>query len=200
MIQGVTGGTATGMAIGNLIPGVGTVVGGIVGFFVGGLTAGSQLFSETDCLHDPVTGNFTCCNTVFNEGERQVNIGGKMFCGTDKGEIVYGYTRQCLQGGSTQEAGFFDSIFLDDTWAAECEINFCDGKEPPKDKMVSLAPDQNKFCWRWTEQPNPENTIAVDNPDGTTVIINKSIDPYATLIQQIEQEITNLTTQCGHLI
>lgn len=81
---GTLSGAAMGASVGSIFPGIGTAIGAGVGALVGGLISGSQLFSETDCLYDPITGQFTCCNTVFNKGERQAKIGDYMFCGIEQ--------------------------------------------------------------------------------------------------------------------
>ena len=190
---GVGGGAMAGASIGSVIPGLGTAIGAAAGAVIGGVITGSQLFSETDCLHDPVTGQFTCCNTAFNKGERQVEIGGKMFCGTDDGKIVYGQTRQCLQGGSATAASWWDGLFKDDTWAPECKTDLCPGvSEPPKDKVIEFFADTENVCWRWREGTG--SGVPVQNPDGTTVISN---NPYDVMIQTLEQRITAYQQQCG---
>ena len=81
VVQGAIGGgiaAGSGAAGVNAFVGVGQLAYAITvasGALVGGLVAGSQLFSETDCLYDPVTGKFTCCHTQFNQGERYADIG-----------------------------------------------------------------------------------------------------------------------------
>ena len=64
-VSGLFGGVSVGALWGAKFGWIGAAVGAISGGFI----AGSQLLSETDCLTDPVTGQFTCCNTLFNQGE-----------------------------------------------------------------------------------------------------------------------------------
>lgn len=153
--EGAGGGLAAGSYIGSLIlPGLGTTIGAAVGAAVGGVIAGSQLFSETDCLTDPVTGKFTCCHTAFNKGERYADIGDYMFCVVDAADGVpaqYG-TRQCQQGGSATKAEkWYDRLQLDDAWTPECEYRYCnnDAPKPGFDKYIVHTADTENFCWKW---------------------------------------------------
>ena len=153
--EGAGGGLAAGSYIGSLIlPGLGTTIGAAVGAAVGGVIAGSQLFSETDCLTDPVTGKFTCCHTAFNKGERYADIGDYMFCVVDAADGVpaqYG-TRQCQQGGSATKAEkWYDRLQLDDAWTPECEYRYCNNDAPKLgfDKYIVHTADTENFCWKW---------------------------------------------------
>ncbi len=153
--EGAGGGLAAGSYIGSLIlPGLGTTIGATIGAMVGGVIAGSQLFSETDCLTDPVTGEFTCCHTAFNKGERYADIGDYMFCVVDAADGVpaqYG-TRQCQQGGSATKAEkWYDRLQLDDAWTPECEYRYCnnDAPKPGFDKYIVHTADTENFCWKW---------------------------------------------------
>lgn len=152
--KGAGGGLATGSYIGSLIlPGLGTAIGAAVGATVGGVIAGSQLFSETDCLTDPVTGEFTCCHTAFNKGERYADIGDYMFCVVDAADGVpaqYG-TRQCQQGGSATAYSWWDGLWQDDAWTPECEYRYCnnDAPKPGFDKYIVHTADTENFCWKW---------------------------------------------------
>ena len=191
--SGVTGGVMTGAAIGSAVPVIGTVIGAVGGGLLGGIIAGSQLFSETDCLYDPVlkkqdgSPTFTCCNTVFNKGERQVGIGGYMFCDStnENGQPLAG-VRQCLQGGSATELGWWDSLWADDTWDANCKPRWCNNNTPPNANVVPVA-DTEKMCWNW-EPANPQDDLG-DSP----VVVP---DPYAPIISQIQSAILAYEKQC----
>lgn len=161
-ISGATA-AAGGAAIINAIPVIGNISYGITvagGAILGGLIAGSQLFSETDCLTDPVTGLFTCCNTEFNKGERQVEIGGYMFCGSETPETngtqivqVQAQVRQCLQGGQpTKAEKWWQRPFKDDSWAPICVERFCDENNKPVagiENYITYVPDKTNVCWNW---------------------------------------------------
>lgn len=161
-ISGATA-AAGGAAIINAIPVIGNISYGVAvagGAILGGLIAGSQLFSETDCLTDPVTGLFTCCNTEFNKGERQVGIGGYMFCGSELPETngtqivqVPARVRQCLQGGQpTKAEKWWQRPFKDDSWAPICVERFCDENNKPVagiDDYITYVPDTTNVCWNW---------------------------------------------------
>ena len=188
LFTGAVGGLTTGMAIGSAVPVIGNGVGAIVGTVLGTAIAGSQLFSETDCLHDPETGLFTCCNTAFNKGQRQAQIGEYMFCGVESSDgkmtVKRPGVRQCLQGGSDQPASWWDGLWKDDAWAPECVTRYCNG-EPPANAYVEYIPDTQNFCYNW-------RLI-----NGDSSVPN---DPYPALIQRIQNEITILQQQCDSLI
>ena len=188
LFTGAVGGLTTGMAIGSAVPVIGNGVGAIVGTVLGTVIAGSQLFSETDCLHDPETGLFTCCNTAFNKGQRQAQIGEYMFCGVESSDgkmtVKRPGVRQCLQGGSDRPASWWDGLWKDDAWAPECVTRYCNG-EPPANAYVEYIPDTQNFCYNW-------RLI-----NGNSSVPN---DPYPALIQRIQNEITILQQQCDSLI
>ena len=151
--QGAGGGAMAGASIGSFFPGLGTAIGAAVGAVVGGVIAGSQLFSETDCLTDPVTGKFTCCHTAFNKGERYADIGDYMFCVVDAVDGVpaqYG-TRQCQQGGSATAYSWWDGLWQDDAWTPECEYRYCNNDAPKLgfDNYIVHTADTENFCWKW---------------------------------------------------
>lgn len=170
VLQGaVSGATAAagGAALVNAIPGIGQVGYGIAvagGTALGALVAGSQLFSETDCLYDPVTGAFTCCNTVFNKGERLAKIGDYMFCGSpadsNSPTTVGPMVRQCLQGNmnktetwSDTAANWWNGLFRDDFWAPECVVRYCDNEIAPQvgiDQYVQYIPNTTNYCYTWS--------------------------------------------------
>ena len=183
VLTGVTGGAMAGASIGSVIPGVGTVMGAIAGGVIGGLFPGSQLFAETDCLDDPVTGKYTCCNTVFNKGERYVEIGGYMFCDAlDANGTPLPGVRQCLQGGQPTKLSWWDGLWQDDTWSTECTPRWCDDKEPPNEDIILIA-DKSKICYNWK--------LATPTQDST--------DPYMQLMYKIDTQIKQYNSQCGTL-
>lgn len=218
-LMNVAGGTASGAimgaSIGSIVPGLGTALGAGLGAVVGGVVSGSQLFSETDCLHDPITNQFTCCNTVFNQGERQVPIGGYMFCGKDGMAMPPG-VRQCLQGGQAQAASWWDGLWQDDEWEKECRPRWCAGQSEPVSGTDGAAivwlPDVENFCWKWDcnqeqgyvregntcrptsspQQPGANNSAAALLP-GTVATEN----PYDRLIQRVQQLRQQLQQECG---
>ena len=184
MVTGIASGITAGCSIGSMIPGYGTLIGCAVGLVAGIAVPGSQLWSETDCMQDPVTGKFTCCNTLFNKGERQVEIGGYMFCSVEEnGQVVAKPgVRQCLQGGSDKPASWWDGLWKDDAWSPECTIRYCNG-EPPADTYVDIYADTEKFCYNWRLPEGGSNT-----------------DPYVIVKQKIESQIQQLQSQCGNLL
>ncbi len=185
MVSGITSGLAAGCSIGSFFPVWGTLIGCAVGLAVGGVVPGSQLFSETDCLHDPITKKYTCCNTVFNKGERQVEIGGYMFCETQvNGQQIFG-VRQCLQGGSEKPASWWSGLWKDDAWAPECVTRYCK-EAPPANTYIEFFADEKNMCINWRI---PQ--------DGQSSVPN---DPYTGLIQRIQNEIKILQEQCGELL
>lgn len=151
-----TWGNVIGGAVSGAFGGatVGGVWGAAIGATVGGVIAGSQMFSETDCDYDAVTGKFTCCNTLFTKGERLANIGDYMFCKVEaSGKVPAQYgVRQCLQGGKATESSWWDGLWEDDAWSPECKFRFC-GDAPVKGlnttNLITYTPDTNKFCWNW---------------------------------------------------
>lgn len=193
----VAGGALGGMSVGALWGAKFGWIGAAVGAVVGGSIAGSQLFSETDCLHDPITGQFTCCNTLFNQGERQAAIGDYMFCGTEPTndtptQPLPPGVRQCLQGGSQTEFSWWDGLWEDDAWSAECVVRYCDN-EPPANTMVVYTPDTENYCWNWRPaEPGEDGTVVTD--DGENV---KPSDQYSVLIYRLKKEIQAYEKKCG---
>lgn len=211
----VSGATATagGAAIINAIPGLGQIGYGTaiaVGAVVGGVISGSQLFSETDCLDDPITKKFTCCNTVFNKGERLAKIGDYMFCGIpgNNGETIamkYG-VRQCLQGDSDQELPWWKGMWHDDHWSAECKERLCAGvKRPDDENGVVWDGDQNNICWFWkcAEDYKLQGNACVyvgDSSGGASSGAQPGTigyNPYDAAIQVIQNEISRIQSLCG---
>lgn len=190
LASGVGGGAMTGAAIGSVVPVIGTGIGAAVGAVVGGLITGSQLFSETDCLYDPIIPNeqggptFTCCNTVFNKGERYAKIGDYMFCdSTNENGQPYAGVRQCLQGGKPTELSWWDALWEDDTWSPQCEPRWCNDNAPPADKAVVPIADTENFCWKWQ----------LDDGTGGGSIS----DPYTATISKLQSAIRAYEQQCG---
>ena len=218
---------AGGAAIINAIPVGGQIGYGVAlaaGAVVGGAIAGSQLFSETDCLQDPVLNKFTCCHTQFNQGERYADIGDYMFCGVEdaNGQTVPQIlgVRQCLQGGKAQAASWWDGLWQDDEWSPECTVRLCDNVEMPGgDDGVQWYGDPDKICWMWTcvdgyhelKQsgktycvPNGQNELTpepdsgnggADNGGGAATTPSDA-QRYDKLINQIKQEMLRLQKQC----
>lgn len=153
VVGGTASGAIMGASVGSMVPVIGTTIGAVGGAIVGGVISGSQLFSETDCLRDPITGKFTCCNTAFNKGERQVTIGGYMFCADENNNTIPGGVRQCTQGGKAKQSSWWDGLWEDDEWTKECTPKWCKGQQAPKSgtqsALIDWRPDQEKICWSW---------------------------------------------------
>ena len=227
VVQGVVSGAtaaADGAAVVNAIPvlgqiGYGAAVG--AGALVGGLVAGSQLFSETDCLYDPITRQFTCCNTVFNKGERLANIGDYMFCGAPADAAaptpVAPMVRQCLQGKmkdnttwSDTEASWPQSMFRNDFWTPECTTRFCAGETEPAvgiESYIKYIPDTTNICYTWTCIDGYTRSGNTCVQSGTTVPVppytkpnNPTQDPYDELIRRISSERQRIIDTCGQSI
>ena len=182
IVTGVLGGTTAGASLGG-------PWGALAGAVVGGLISGSQMFSETDCMRDPETNVFTCCNTAFNKGQRQVEIGGYMFCTEEvNGQMVAKrpYVRQCLQGGSDKPASWWDGLWKDDGWSPECVARFCNGEPPAGVYNLEYTPDLQNFCYTWSIPAGSEGTAGTD--------------PYVIVKQKIESQIQQLQSQCGNLL
>ncbi len=207
----ISGATATGSAAAviNAIPGIGNVSYGIMvagGTVAGGVIAGSQIFSETDCLDDPVTGAFTCCHTYFNEGQRYADIGDYMFCiYEDKDANITHYgVRQCLQGNSPKKSSWFIGLFKDDFWQPECEYRYCNNKAPMAglEQYIEHQPDLKNFCWNWTcksgykKKGNTCILLKTDTPV-TPNVAESSINPYETAINKIEQQRQKIIKMCS---
>ena len=187
----------TGAAIGSAVPVIGTGIGAVVGAVVGGLITGSQLFSENDCLYDPVITNeqggpaFTCCNTVFNKGERYAKIGDYMFCDTtNENGQPYAGVRQCLQGGSATELSWWDGLWEDDAWSASCTERWCNNNKPPHDNVIPIADPEN-FCWKWQLADGSNGSTGGGTGGGITT------DPYTATINKLQSAIRAYESQCG---
>lgn len=216
--HGVGGGVWAGASIGSFFPGPGTAIGAAVGATVGGVIAGSQLFSETDCLTDPVTGEFTCCHTAFNKGERYADIGDYMFCVVDAADGVpaqYG-TRQCQQGGSATAYSWWDGLWQDDAWTPECEYRYCnnDAPKPGFDKYIVHTADTENFCWKWQcakglvrvgnwcerSKAGAAGGVATGNGGNTEtepVITDTSKERYELAIAKIQAQRNRVIRMCG---
>lgn len=182
IVTGVLGGTTAGASLGG-------PWGALAGAVAGGLISGSQMFSETDCMRDPETNVFTCCNTAFNKGQRQVEIGGYMFCTEEvNGQMVAKrpYVRQCLQAGSDKPASWWDGLWKDDGWSPECVARFCNGEPPAGVYNLEYTPDLQNFCYTWSIPAGSEGTAGTD--------------PYVIVKQKIESQIQQLQSQCGNLL
>ena len=188
-LSGVLGGASVGALWGVKAGWIGAAIGAVAG----GAIAGSQLFSETDCLTDPITGEFSCCNTLFNQGERQVEIGGYMFCDAlDTNGNPWAGVRQCLQGGQPTELSWWDGLWQDDTWSPECTAHWCTGYDAPTvGTYVKYIPDTENFCYKWEPAQSSDN-------DAT--IVTEPNDPYSALILLLETEINTIKKQCGNIL
>ena len=204
--------TAAGASALNAFVGIGNVAYAITvasGALVGGLVAGSQLFSETDCLYDPVTGKFTCCHTQFNQGERYADIGEYMFCSKanqDGTETIFKpAVRQCVQGNMNnkdtwtgKKSSWISGLWKDDFWTPECEIRICDNVLPQSgiDEYIDYTPDTEHFCWNWScinGYTRSGNTCV--KSDGTRV--SPKADDYDSLVQKIQAERSRILQECG---
>lgn len=217
---GAASGAIAGASVGSIFPVIGTGIGAAAGAIIGGLISGSQVFSETDCLYDPVTGAFTCCNTVFNKGERQANIGDYMFCGVEQNGtnvIAAPGVRQCLQGKMKDEstwsdtaAGWWDGLWKDDFWQPECVARYCtESGEPAKgiEAYIEYIPDTTNYCWNW-------GCISGYTRSGNTCVVastNQLVNPYTTpenpttnqydeLINRLQSLRQNLVNRCGYML
>ncbi len=217
---GAASGAIAGASVGSIFPVIGTGIGAAAGAIIGGLISGSQVFSETDCLYDPVTGAFTCCNTVFNKGERQANIGDYMFCGVEQNGtnvIAAPGVRQCLQGKMKDEstwsdtaAGWWDGLWKDDFWQPECVARYCtESGEPAKgiEAYIEYIPDTTNYCWNW-------GCISGYTRSGNTCVVastNQQVNPYTTpenpttnqydeLINRLQNLRQNLVNRCGYML
>lgn len=214
VVGGTTSGAVFGASVGSMVPGIGTAIGAGVGAVIGGLLSGSQLFSETDCLHDPVTGAFTCCNTLFNQGQRQAAIGDYMFCADANGQVMFGGVRQCLQGDSATKKGWWDGLWADDHWTNECKIQMCAGVPVPNKgnspDAIVYDPDKSKFCWNWkcADGYNQEGDLCVaitppanagDNqptPVTSPQLDSAELAKYNALIKKLEALRAKLQQDC----
>lgn len=201
--SGVGGGAIMGASIGSVVPVIGTGIGAVGGAVVGGVIAGSQLFSETDCLTDPVTGKFTCCHTQFNQGERYADIGDYMFCGVEQNGKTVALApgiRQCVQGGSAEKSSWWSGLWKDDAWAPECTPRWCD--TPPTagiEQYINSTGDKEKFCWNWDciDGYTKSGDTCVQTNTNTPVI---PTDPYENAIKKIRVQQQVIIQRCGYAI
>lgn len=218
---GTLSGAAMGASVGSIFPGIGTAIGAGVGALVGGLISGSQLFSETDCLYDPITGQFTCCNTVFNKGERQAKIGDYMFCGIEQedgtNKALPPGVRQCLQGSmsdkdtwSDTEASWWKGLSKDDFWQPECTPRMCSSFETPTagiEAYINYIPDPENYCWKWEcvdGYKRSGNTCVTSNGSAAvnpyTTPESPNANPYDVLIQRLQYQRDNIIQRCGYVV
>lgn len=153
LLKAAAGGAMIGMGVASIVPGVGTVIGTVVGAIAGAATVGWQMFSETDCLTDPITNKQTCCNTTTGDVKRK--IGDYMFC-QKKGGGAMAMVRQCRVGGRSQSGsgigGWFKDLFSDDAWTDDCMERWCTGVTAPPnglEQYIQYVPDTSKVCWKW---------------------------------------------------
>lgn len=201
--SGVGGGALAGASIGSVVPVIGTGIGAIGGAVVGGVITGSQLFSETDCLNDPITGWYTCCHTQFNQGQRNADIGEYMFCGIEQdGKTIAAApgVRQCMQGGSAEKSSWWSGLWKDDAWTPVCTPRWCD--TPPTDgieQYIQTEGDKEKFCWNW-------DCIGGYTKSGDTCVASDTntpvvpTDPYENVIKKIRAEQQVIIQRCGYTI
>lgn len=218
---GTVSGAALGASVGSIFPGIGTAVGAGVGAVVGGIISGSQLFSETDCLHDPITGQFTCCNTVFNKGERQAQIGDYMFCGIEQengtNKVLPPGVRQCLQGSMSDKnswsdtaASWWNGLWKDDFWQPECTPRMCSSFETPTagiEAYINYIPDETNYCWKWecvNGYKRSGNTCVTSKGSAAvnpyTTPESPNVNPYDELIQRIQYQRDSIIQRCGYVI
>ena len=148
LLSATASGAMAGASIGSIFPVIGTGVGTIAGAAIGALTVGFQMFSETDCLTDPITGKQTCCHTTTGDVIR--GIGEYMFCGKD-GQATTA-VRQCQVGGRGESGGWFEDLFSDDAWSKDCMPRWCNGYSAPAtglEKYILAEPDTSNVCWKW---------------------------------------------------
>ncbi len=156
LLKAAAGGAMVGMGVASIVPGVGTLIGTAVGAVAGAATVGWQMFSETDCLTDPVTNKQTCCNTTTGDVKR--GIGDYMFCQKKSGGAM-AMVRQCKVGGRSESSCGWDNpwgcvkdAFSDDAWDEDCETRWCSGTSAPPNGLADLVvyePDTSKVCWKW---------------------------------------------------
>lgn|GEM_PF-3919549 len=225
VLEGAAGGAMVGGAVASVVPiGITTAVGAAIGAVGGGLMGGSQLFSETDCEHDPRVGVYTCCHTQFNKGERYVDIGGFMFC-DEVPKIKF-----CMQGQYTEKVGNrIQQALRDDHWGPciEDPKMWCPGfTKPDAEGGVlydgALKPKQGKngqrdadVCVFWkcdegkgyvksdnkcipvsevVEDPNNPNNPI--NPVVPNPLSDEDFLSYGLLISKLKTEQSLIVAQC----
>lgn len=207
-----------GAAVLNAIPVVGNISYGVAvaaGAVIGGVVSGSQLFSETDCLTDPVTGKFTCCHTQFNQGERYAEIGEYMFCGDENNNKLAPGVRQCVQGDMDDEssysetaASWFSGLWVDDFWTPECTVRICDNVAPQNgiESYIQYVPDETNYCWNWVCVDGFERSGNTCVRKGSNTPVNPgttpespNVNPYDELTKKIQAEKERIIQLCGHL-
>lgn len=155
LLMSTAGGAMVGMGVASLLalsgPAGWIALG--AGAAVGAATVLWQMFSETDCLTDPVTNKQTCCNTTTGDVKRK--IGDYMFC-EKKGGGQIAMVRQCKVGGRSKSSsgilGWAKDLFSDDAWDDNCETRWCSGFSAPPNGLgdtVRYVPDTSKVCWKW---------------------------------------------------
>ena len=225
VVGGALSGAAAGASVGSLIaPGLGTAIGAGVGALAGALYPAAKVFSETDCLRDPVTGAYTCCNTAFNKGDRVVPIGGFMFCGAEDGSQNTPFqVRQCLQGKPKDESTWTDQgkkwyeggMWVDDFWAPECTVRFCNTAPAQGiENYIIPVQDTTNFCWDWQcidgyERSGDTCVIAGGGGNGTTGgapvtpytnPTNPTADQYDELIKRLQLQRQLILQECGYMV
>lgn len=147
LLGAAASGAMAGLSLSSFTP-VTAVVGAVGGAIIGAATVGFQMFSETDCLTDPITGKQTCCHTTTGDVIR--GIGEYMFCGKD-GQATTA-VRQCQVGGRGESGGWFEDLFSDDAWSKDCMPRWCNGYSAPAtglEKYILAEPDTSNVCWKW---------------------------------------------------
>ena len=207
VMSGALNGATAGLGASMVFGPIGWVEGTIGGAVIGSISAGSQLFSETDCQIDPKLNVFTCCHTEFQKGARWVDIGGQMFC-------EFPMIRKCLQcpnnfqascsdaEGSETAASLLPGSVRDDFWAAACTVRYCDGWVAPQVPANQIVPigkvedgESGKVCWQWecADGRIRQGGKCVDAVADTNVYPDGSIDQ---LIQQAQNEIAKIHAAC----
>lgn len=155
LLMSTAGGAMVGMGVASVLalsgPAGWIALG--AGAVVGAATVGWQMFSETDCLTDPVTNKQTCCNTTTGDVKR--GIGDYMFC-QKKGGGAMAMVRQCQVGGRSKSGsgvwGWLTDLVSDDAWSESCTTRWCSGTSAPPNGLgdsVRYVPDTSKVCWKW---------------------------------------------------
>jgi hypothetical protein len=207
VLSGAMSGAATGAGVGmalNVVPVYGQLAYGITvasTTVAGALVGGSQMFSESggDCARDPITNLYTCCNTVFNKGQRQVRVGGDMYC-------EFPGVRTCLQGGQEHETHWYDK----DEWSAcKTENIWCSGWDKPEAGpwsiqpflMQGYSPDYSgKLCWQWECEEGWSRSggkcIKNGGAGGGSLADGSGAGDIDSLIAQLEATASQIRSEC----